>query len=1608
MTGSYGYFNKGYILYGENEPNKIQEKPFHESHVIGFGLDVKSSTLFFTWQGNILPLKIRNAKGKFYPAVGIISTSASVSVNFGQMPYVYDLSYMKNIIEERNSINPDGRVPYKAFSLSSEVIALIRLLMNSENWRNPIINIITIGINSLPQSLSLNNSESMNRLLMGISSMDIIGGYYESLRVGGRVRVYVEDGQTEEGFIIDYKPDAWKATVYLDSDSLHEEPREFNLNKLKPIPEIPINSRWFDLIIPEIRGVILQFLQSNASSTTLYQHRDSLLFVHLKEKVMKIISYIFENKNRARIFLLGETDIIGSVVNHLLVDTVPFQDLSFSSSQLDILYLRIRQRLFEAKYPVILSDSPMVAGVPFEECIQHHHFNAFVDEISDIVFKGIEHEDISGIEGKKIRWNDISLGSQLVVAHKEVNWSSELDYTLGKIGIVIAIEKNSKRVLLRFYDADTGLTFEWWYSIHSLYTVNHSENLERLLSLNELPILEMEKWTKQIEQQKIIYNATQAIFNLICNNPRGNLVTISSLGGSSKIVEILKMVTNQYIVQSGIRLNYSKLDFEKIQSYMHPSLQLFFQKFSHVLKKHKLNETDYRDNVNFTTLTGFRKTGMLVKQGKMFKQNKRYLYGLKDDCIFYFKNEKSLTPLGYIELHDIQRVNILDQKKVKKDHGFVLLTTSGRTMIFLASNLEDRDDWINQIRHQKRIMTNTLVRSTKNSLYTYLFNECAINLQNNSNAENAVTVLFRPPYSKENTSLKKCIIIPEAKRLLVVFDNRCSISKKSVLRFYKDVRFTNLISSHSGTGEESWPFTIIDSNTFWIDFNCENSESALEYWGIKFTVYPFVIGNEDPHIPRNGVHSFNFGYLLLQWFLNLCPRRTIHGLSDCLIERTDTKYPVQERIQMLTILRKFLQRTNMMHVLRNGETYNTLFLEANELYNSENMYSRSLLFKTIFEFLICIDTSRATSSDYEDTIPTKKENIKVVEKDIKKSKNDKGGDNELDTDKKKTTNEKKRKKVKRKAKEKKEQISSVDSWFNNSKYVLSIMKSLLKRQKLPDEFLTSAILEAQKEIIIEESPHPYPHGVSVTNEVYVPDAEYLVLSFDPRSKTEPNFDYLMVSKDTVGASDIGIWSGTFTSNDIIIQGNKFVWSFLSDSYVDKTNWGFRLIVTPIYREEKINEQRNLNYDDIEDLKISGVRWTRSMDLQLVQWINHYCSKNSITSREINISDLDVSELKYYHLLSNVNVSSLLLRISVLKYFNNLIFSFFPLVDFSLSDDETSVASKVTRLRGYVFYDVKVKMINIELERTESQIRRPLVSIKRTDSQDSKDLIFTQVYSSIHHLDPALLKHNDKAWGVKFENEGATDAGGPYRECITQMCVDVHNPDLGILTPCSNMVHQIGENQDKYLLNPECVSSESLGQIEFLGKLLGISIRTNHNLDLSFPSLIWKNLVGIKPDRSDISEIDLTLNNYLDQLSSPQMTKIIFSRVFSTETFSVPQSLSSDKNVLLKPKGDKIPVTWENRNEYVKLLEEYKLSEYNKQIEYLKYGMNTIIPVRFLQLFTSQELEYRICGVSGVNLNVLKSFTVYVGGLKSSDPHIKMFWEVLDSFSAGEQVLFLRF
>uniref|UniRef100_K3X8T2 HECT domain-containing protein n=1 Tax=Globisporangium ultimum (strain ATCC 200006 / CBS 805.95 / DAOM BR144) TaxID=431595 RepID=K3X8T2_GLOUD len=257
---------------------------------------------------------------------------------------------------------------------------------------------------------------------------------------------------------------------------------------------------------------------------------------------------------------------------------------------------------------------------------------------------------------------------------------------------------------------------------------------------------------------------------------------------------------------------------------------------------------------------------------------------------------------------------------------------------------------------------------------------------------------------------------------------------------------------------------------------------------------------------------------------------------------------------------------------------------------------------------------------------------------------------------------------------------------------------------------------------------------------------------------------------------------------------------------------------------------------------------------------------------------------------------------------------------------------------------------------------------------------------------------DNFYHVNFLGENATDAGGPYRETLAQYCEELHSTQLPLLLPTSNSQHNVGAGREKWILNPGARTATLLQMFEFLGKLMGVVLRSKQYLSLNIASMIWKKLVGEKLHIDDLAAVDSMIVNSMTKMRTIDaygVTEEMFEDIV-LETFTTHSS--DNRVVALKPEGQSIAVTFANRCEYADLVEQYRLQEFNLQIAALLRGISKVVPAKLLSCFTGIELELMVCGTPEIDVDLLAKCTE--SRLPANEKEFPQFFK-LQSFSKAQ-------
>jgi len=265
-------------------------------------------------------------------------------------------------------------------------------------------------------------------------------------------------------------------------------------------------------------------------------------------------------------------------------------------------------------------------------------------------------------------------------------------------------------------------------------------------------------------------------------------------------------------------------------------------------------------------------------------------------------------------------------------------------------------------------------------------------------------------------------------------------------------------------------------------------------------------------------------------------------------------------------------------------------------------------------------------------------------------------------------------------------------------------------------------------------------------------------------------------------------------------------------------------------------------------------------------------------------------------------------------------------------------------------------------------------------QVRRDNLIEDSLSELSNYDPADLKKELK---VHFVGEEGIDEGGVRKEWFQLIIKEIFDPKYG-------MFIQNSETQN-YWFNAD---STDYTEFQLIGMLLGLAIYNSVILDVHFPQLIYKKLVGLPLTLQDLKDVNPSLLVGFEKLLAFEGN---VEEVFG-HTFQITYEVFGEKKVQnLKEGGEGIILTNENRKEYVDLYVKWLLEEsISKQFNSFLKGFKILCDTPSFKLFRFEELELLICGNPVLDFEALEKSTIYDNGFSKDHPVIKNFWSVVHS------------
>lgn len=237
--------------------------------------------------------------------------------------------------------------------------------------------------------------------------------------------------------------------------------------------------------------------------------------------------------------------------------------------------------------------------------------------------------------------------------------------------------------------------------------------------------------------------------------------------------------------------------------------------------------------------------------------------------------------------------------------------------------------------------------------------------------------------------------------------------------------------------------------------------------------------------------------------------------------------------------------------------------------------------------------------------------------------------------------------------------------------------------------------------------------------------------------------------------------------------------------------------------------------------------------------------------------------------------------------------------------------------------------------------------------------------------------------ITFKGEEGLDYGGIAREWFFLLSHQVLNPMYCLF-------EYAGKNIYSLQINPaSSVNPDHLLYFRFIGRFIAMALFHGKFIYSGFTLPFYKRMLGKKLDMKDIESIDPQFYNSLVWIKENSLKDIEDGmELYFTVDYEILGQLKSTE---LKEGGADIRVTDENKDEYLRLISDWRFSRgQEEQTKALLDGFSEVLPLEWLHYFDERELELLLCGMQEIDIEDWQKNTIYRHYTRNSK-QIQWFW-----------------
>jgi atrophin-1 interacting protein 5 (WW domain-containing E3 ubiquitin protein ligase 1) len=265
---------------------------------------------------------------------------------------------------------------------------------------------------------------------------------------------------------------------------------------------------------------------------------------------------------------------------------------------------------------------------------------------------------------------------------------------------------------------------------------------------------------------------------------------------------------------------------------------------------------------------------------------------------------------------------------------------------------------------------------------------------------------------------------------------------------------------------------------------------------------------------------------------------------------------------------------------------------------------------------------------------------------------------------------------------------------------------------------------------------------------------------------------------------------------------------------------------------------------------------------------------------------------------------------------------------------------------------------------------------------TRQTLFEDSYHQIMRLPAYELR---RRLYIIFRGEEGLDYGGVSREWFFLLSHEVLNPMYCLFEYANKSNYSLQINPASY------VNPDHLQYFKFIGRFIAMALYHGRFIYSGFTMPFYKRMLNKKLTTKDIESIDPEFYNSLVWVRDNNIDECGLELWFSVDFEVLGQIIHHE----LKDNGDKEKVTEENKEEYLSLMTEWRMTRgIEEQTKTFLEGFNEVVPLEWLKYFDERELELMLCGMQEIDVDDWQRNSIYRHYNRNSK-QVLWFWQVSD-------------